>query len=299
MESLPSKMREADQHLDRLGGILRSLIAPPSEQVPTPTTLRRLKQGKPQKEHQDPHQDRRKQFQQKQQQQQRRQEQEEHERQGQEQGCEQDERWFVRVSGSSSLSSQSRSRRAPQYSQPETTTSPTIHCDRYRNHRQQHHCCVAAASPGGCLINKPEIDFVPAEEQSDRLAHRRPVERAAVHDEAPTPKDQRAGDVDSDDPPRAAAADAESVPPAHCTGVDTDASIAAAAVAGATSSIQEKVSSSSSSLSLRRRVIRTWWRGLSSGVCFAAGAWAREGHGLFGAALALTAMVLVEFIDTS
>ena len=43
-------------------------------------------------------------------------------------------------------------------------------------------------------------------------------------------------------------------------------------------------------LLLRDRAVRTWWRGLSCGVCFAAGAWAREGHGLFGVVLALAAV---------
>lgn len=40
----------------------------------------------------------------------------------------------------------------------------------------------------------------------------------------------------------------------------------------------------------RERAVRTWWRGLSCGVCFAAGAWARDGHGLVGLALALAAV---------
>lgn len=40
----------------------------------------------------------------------------------------------------------------------------------------------------------------------------------------------------------------------------------------------------------RQRVIRTWWRGLSCGVCFAAGAWARDGHEVLGVALALAAV---------
>ncbi len=43
-------------------------------------------------------------------------------------------------------------------------------------------------------------------------------------------------------------------------------------------------------LSLRGRAVRAWWRGLSCGVCFAAGAWAREGSGVFGVALALAAV---------
>lgn len=43
--------------------------------------------------------------------------------------------------------------------------------------------------------------------------------------------------------------------------------------------------------SLRERAVRTWWRGLSCGVCFAAGAWAREGHGVYGVVLALVAVV--------
>lgn len=42
---------------------------------------------------------------------------------------------------------------------------------------------------------------------------------------------------------------------------------------------------------LRERAVRTWWRGLSCGVCFAAGAWAREGHAVYGAVLALVAVV--------
>lgn len=41
---------------------------------------------------------------------------------------------------------------------------------------------------------------------------------------------------------------------------------------------------------LRERAIRVWWRGLSCGVCFAAGAWARDGHGIFGVLLALAAV---------
>ena len=40
----------------------------------------------------------------------------------------------------------------------------------------------------------------------------------------------------------------------------------------------------------RERAIRTWWRGLSCGVCFAAGAWTRDGHGLVALALALAAV---------
>lgn len=50
----------------------------------------------------------------------------------------------------------------------------------------------------------------------------------------------------------------------------------------------------------RKRVVRTWWRGLSCGVCFAAGAWVREGYETFGVWLALAAllgeMVIHEFI---
>lgn len=60
-------------------------------------------------------------------------------------------------------------------------------------------------------------------------------------------------------------------------------------------SVQGKASSSSPwppprSLLLRERAARTWWRGLTCGVCFAAGAWAREGHAVFGAALAMAAV---------
>lgn len=50
----------------------------------------------------------------------------------------------------------------------------------------------------------------------------------------------------------------------------------------------------------RERVVRTWWRGVSCGVCFAAGAWVREGYETFGVGLALAAvlseMVIHEFI---
>lgn len=62
---------------------------------------------------------------------------------------------------------------------------------------------------------------------------------------------------------------------------------AAVPLFGVKSSVQGKPTSSPLSLLLRQRAARTWWRGLSCGVCFAAGAWAREGHAVFGAVLAV------------
>ncbi|CAN0234920.1 unnamed protein product [Scytosiphon promiscuus] len=293
MDSLPSKMREADQHLDRLGGILRSLRAPPSERVSTPTSLHRRKEADRSPDHHDPFQDRRKHHQHQRQ----RQLQQERYRQDQEQERKQDERRFLRASGSS-LPSQSRSRTASQHSHPETgkTAFPTLHPHRNHDHHQHCHCSAeGVAGAGGPLIKQPNFEDDSVEEQGVTSPHRPRAERAALHEEDSASKCRRAGDVDDVDQPRTDATATAPVRPALCIGVNDNV---AAAGAITNTSIREKASSPWLSSSLRKRATRTWWRGLSSGVCFAAGAWAREGHGLFGAALALAAMIVVEFIDT-
>ncbi|CAM9367545.1 unnamed protein product [Ectocarpus sp. 6 AP-2014] len=297
MESLPSKMQEADQHLDRLGSILRSLRARPSDRVFFSSAAQLTEQARrhenkhvhqPEHLHQHHTHQREKQPQRQQQPQpQQQHHQHEHER-------------FLYVSGSSqsSRSRPSRSRTASQSWQPEvtitTTTTPALHSHR----------CSGTATTDGRLADKPESD---ARKQDAPLRRPRQAEMGDVGRSVapPTPQfHERVGGADDKGPrlgndkgPHLGDVDSGFVPSAPSSTVVVRPGVAgadagswgdgggagpAAAVAETTKSVRGP--------SLRERAIRTWWRGLSCGVCFAAGAWAREGHGTFGALLALAAV---------
>ncbi|CAM9670739.1 unnamed protein product [Ectocarpus sp. 12 AP-2014] len=306
MESLPSKMQEADQHLDRLGSILRSLRARPSDRVVSSSAAQLNEQARqdenehvhqPEPLHQH-HTHRREKQPQRQQQPQPQQHHHQHE----------DER-FLYVSGSSqsSRSRPSRSRTTSQSWQPEvtitTTTTPALHSHR----------CSGTALTDDRLADKPESDArkrdAPLRRPRPRQAEMGAVRRSVA---PPTPQfHERVGGADDKGPclgddkgPHLGHAYSGFVPSAPSStvvvrpgvagaeagscgdggGAGTAAAAAAAAAAGA------ETTKSVRGPSLRERAIRTWWRGLSCGICFAAGAWAREGHGTFGALLALAAV---------
>ena len=114
--------------------------------------------------------------------------------------------------------------------------------------------------------------------------------RESAREEFPSPQQyQRLGDSNEDSrtaPPaiRGPSAPSSTVPPEAKLGdVPTD-------TGRGSDGAQVSTKAPPSSL-LRERAVRTWWRGLSCGVCFAAGAWAREGHAVYGAVLALVAVV--------
>ncbi|CAM9970360.1 unnamed protein product, partial [Ectocarpus fasciculatus] len=300
----PSRINQ-DQHLDRLGNILRSLRTRPSERVPSSSAAQLTEQvhrheneHEHQPEHLHQHHRHRREQQHPQRQQlhqpqpQPQQHQQLHQSQPRPQQHQQQEHErFLHVSGSSqsSRSRPSRSRTASQSWQPEvtiTTTTPALHSHR----------CSATVATDGRLADKPESY---ARKQDAPPRRQRQAEMGVVRRSVapPTPQlhervdgaddeDPRFGGVDSGFPPsapsstvvRPGVAGAE----ASSCGDGGGAGTAAAAVAGTTKSVRGP--------SLRERAIRTWWRGLSCGVCFAAGAWAREGHGAFGALLALTAV---------
>ncbi|CAM9483054.1 unnamed protein product [Ectocarpus sp. 13 AM-2016] len=298
MDSLPSKMQEADQHLDRLGSILRSLRARPSDRVVS-SSAAQLNDKARRREHKHVHQPeplhqhhthRREKQPQRQQQPQPEQQHHQHEHER-----------FLYVSGSSqsSRSRPSRSRTASQSSQPEvtiTTTTPSLN----------PHQCSGTALTDDRLADKPESD---ARKRDAPLRRPRRAEMGAVRRSvaSPTPNiHERVGGADDKDPrlgdrgPHLGDAYSGFVPWAPSStvvvrpgvagaeaGSRSDgggAGTAAAAAAGA------ETTKSVRGPSLRERAIRTWWRGLSCGICFAAGAWAREGHGTFGALLALAAV---------
>ncbi|CAM9406298.1 unnamed protein product [Pylaiella littoralis] len=190
------------------------------------------------------------------------------------------------------------------------------HHQRHQRQREDHQCSTQMVM-GRPTTTLKRDDATPAKNQNRGTSspgwEHRQAWQVPVHSEHPTPKHHQRL-IDNDDGEDLRAEAGERVLPAPSSTINTappvvqsgggtaDAAAAAAAVAAATSapaaapalevkpSVQGKATSSPLSLVLRERAVRTWWRGLSCGLCFAAGAWAREGHAVLGAVLAVTAV---------
>ncbi|CAB1118731.1 unnamed protein product [Ectocarpus sp. CCAP 1310/34] len=287
-----------DQHLDRLGSILRSLRARPSDRVFSSSAAQLNEQARrhennhvhqPEPLHQH-HTNRREKQPQRHQQPQPQQQHHQHEH----------ERFlYVPGSSQSSQSRPSRSRTASQSWQPEvtitTTTTPALHSHR----------CSGTTSTADRLADKPESD---ARKQDAPLRRPRQADMGAVRRSVapPTPQfHERVGGADDKGPrlgndkgPHLGDPDGDFVPWAPSSTVVVRPGVVGAEAGscgdgGGTGTAASAVAETTKRVrgpSLRERAIRTWWRGLSCGICFAAGAWAREGHGTFGALLALAAV---------
>eukprot|EP00752_Nemacystus_decipiens_P003084 g2856.t1 len=233
-------MDEADKHLDRLGGILRSLRAPPPDpSIPSSTTAER---SRPVRQRQRQHQQLRDWQQQQQQQQQQDREQEES---------------FLTYAASVS----SRPRTASQSSQTEMVTlAPLLLASR-----SEHEAGKGAISKGTPAPKQPQQRMRDDDEDSRTASTARRLSAPSSTVEPPL-RAAQPGDVEAE------------------TGRGSDG------VDGIP--VRPKVAPPSTLMALpRKRALHAWWRGLSCGVCFAAGAWAREGHGVYGAALAVAAVV--------
>lgn len=208
-----------DRHLDRLGSILRSLRAPPDEDVPF--SSKRKAQGP---QHRD----------------------------GLGLG--------LRSSGPSSLT---RSRTASQSSQteilfrqprkPRANQSPAARACRAPSKRDTprvERVRVEATALPERLSAAPRVEFVPPAPVTSRTAE----------------EEVRSGQQDAENKNK-------------CNNGNDSIGV-----------LETSSTAASRTSSLKSRAVSTWWRSLSCGVCFAAGAWVRDGHGVFGVVLALGAV---------
>lgn len=222
-----------DQHLDRLGGILRSLrVPPPDGSIPSNAAVRNIpaRQSHPQ-QLRDWRQ---------------------HNQQDREQ---EDGRQIMGATG------WARSRTSSQSAQTETPAmAPPLHASR----REQQEAGRGSVHKGAAP-DPPQYQCVGDSDEDSRTASS--VRGPAAPSSTAVPSGVPPGDADAETG-RRGGGDGNKVPTKGGTLLSLPLPLPL----------------------LRERAVRAWWRGLSCGVCFAAGGWAREGHGVFGALLALVAV---------